>query len=1237
MLQLKYRQIVPSLHSQTLNANIDFSNSPFTVQQELSEWKRPVLEKDGQLREYPLCAGISSFGAGGANAHLIIEEYIPQSQQPFSENGGPKEERVLVVLSATDEERLKAQARQLLTALDREHRDFWHLADHRLKNIAYTLQVGRESLEHRLALSVSTVDDLRWKLERFLNGSDDAAGIFYGHTTAGQAPGAEFVTEETMQQAIPEWISKKKYELLAPAWVKGAKVDWKQLYKENRKSLTRVSLPTYPFKKERYWVGEVAAGIKAFQGNKNEISYIHPLLHENISDLTAHRYRATFSGDEFYLRDHRVNGQKILPAAAHLEMIRAAIVQSAKIVDVRPTDIQLRNIHWLQPVIVQSGKVHVNIELFFAENADIGYEVYANGEEKEERILFSHGTAIIEAPAPVDNIGDQGIHAIQTACSRHEVAKSTCYKAFEATGFQYGPTHQAIERAYVGNDKLLARILLTLAFDSKADFFLHPGLMDAALQASLLWNWTDERSPLTMYLPYAIDAVEIYSDLSAAAWVVISKSTRAGSGTERLLDIDILNAGGALAVRLKGVHFKTPPAGWLAGIARDSNETLLLAPEWKKSDLQPAGVSEAVDRHLVLLYGFENSAHELASQLPHVPVVSLDAGGTADFNALSFQVFEKVRSLLQTKGTGKVLMQVLVHDDRGVGLTGIAGLLRTAQKENPAFRGQVISIANKENVQDLIKKIQDNALFAGDHEIRYQPHAREVLQWRILEQALLPQQATRYSWKDKGIYLITGGLGGLGYIFAREIAQKANEVTLVLTGRSAPDNGRLAKITTLQQLGARVLYKQLDVADGAAVHQLIQFIENDLGDLQGIIHSAGVTVDNFLINKTDAEWKEVLLPKVSGIQHLDAASKNSSLDFFIVFSSIAGAVGNAGQANYATANAFMDKYAYYRNALVANGQRTGHTLSINWSLWEEGGMQVDEETKNYLFHSMGMATLPTNAGLEAFYQALHTRQSQVMIIQGNRDRVTEKIIAVPPKMEVAVTPAAVAAPVNGNEIMEEAIDYFKRILSAVIKLPVDKIRQHITFEEYGIDSVMVMKMTATLEKLFGNLSRTLFFEYRNIHELTQYFFAAHYPVLAGLLGVANTPETNAAAPAPLKKISFAELLRSKMSSKGRQYTSAPVKNDVMANGKGPGQMDIAIVGIAGRYPQARNLDEFWENLCQGKDCITEIPKDRWDHTLYFDEHRSKAGKTYSKWVFTYLFFIPEIIGSIKHRKNFTCW
>ncbi|HEX3027833.1 MAG TPA: type I polyketide synthase, partial [Clostridia bacterium] len=159
LLQLKYRIKVKNLmHGNGLNPNIDFSQTPFVVQERTEEWKRPEI--DG--KEVPRRAGISSFGAGGSNAHIVLEEYIPQNVERTKiaiESYNP----AVIVLSARNGERLKEQAQNLLDFVCKEQFEESSLAD-----LAYTLQVGREAMEERLALIAANAGELKEKLNAFL-------------------------------------------------------------------------------------------------------------------------------------------------------------------------------------------------------------------------------------------------------------------------------------------------------------------------------------------------------------------------------------------------------------------------------------------------------------------------------------------------------------------------------------------------------------------------------------------------------------------------------------------------------------------------------------------------------------------------------------------------------------------------------------------------------------------------------------------------------------------------------------------------------------------------------------------------------------------------------------------------------------------------------------------------------------------------------------------------------------
>ncbi|MMZ58674.1 Polyketide synthase PksM [compost metagenome] len=255
LLQLKHSQLVPSLHSRKLNPEINFNNTPFIVQQSLEEWKRPVITSDGITKEYPRRAGISSFGAGGANAHIVIEEYTPEYQEQSgteSDSQGP----AMIVLSAKSEEQLKEKGRQLLNALQGQ------LSSASLSDIAYTLQVGREAMEERLAVLVESTAELEEKLKSFVDGRHNMLNLYRGQAKRNRESLSIFSGDEDLQQMIDLWISKKKYTKLLELWAKGLNLDWKKLY--TGKMPHRISLPTYPFAKEHYWTSESKDQVKAY-------------------------------------------------------------------------------------------------------------------------------------------------------------------------------------------------------------------------------------------------------------------------------------------------------------------------------------------------------------------------------------------------------------------------------------------------------------------------------------------------------------------------------------------------------------------------------------------------------------------------------------------------------------------------------------------------------------------------------------------------------------------------------------------------------------------------------------------------------------------------------------------------------------------------------------------------------------------------------------------------------------
>ncbi|MFY0578026.1 SDR family NAD(P)-dependent oxidoreductase [Cystobacter fuscus] len=296
VLQMRHGQLAPSLHAEALNPHIDFATTPFVVQQELTEWKRPVISTGGVAREVPRRAGVSSFGAGGANAHVVIEEYIPKKSAPARVEA---HEPAVVVLSAKNEERLREQVKGLLDGLrNGEHREV------SIVDIAHTLQVGREAMSERLGMVVGSVDELKDKLQGFLERPEQTEGLYRGRVKRNSQALSMLTTDEDMSQVLEVWIAKGKYGKVLEFWVNGLELDWRMLHPGRKASV--VSLPTYPFARERYWIAEKETIRPEVEDetestdNKDSQSLIDKVLDGYLSDelnmeTTAEKIRLTFN------------------------------------------------------------------------------------------------------------------------------------------------------------------------------------------------------------------------------------------------------------------------------------------------------------------------------------------------------------------------------------------------------------------------------------------------------------------------------------------------------------------------------------------------------------------------------------------------------------------------------------------------------------------------------------------------------------------------------------------------------------------------------------------------------------------------------------------------------------------------------------------------------------------------------------------------------------------------------
>ena len=674
LLQMQHGQIVPSLHSRVLNPHIDFSSTPFTVNQELRDWRRPVI--DGEF--LPRSAGISSFGAGGSNAHVIIEEYHdePKSRRVEESTGG--KESYLIVLSAKNQDSLNAQAKNLYDFL-LSHSDS---ASENLPDLAYTLQVGREAMDERVGLIINSQEGLEGKLKDFLDGKEHIEDLYRGQVKQSKDTLAVFTADEDLQRTIDTWIRKGKYHKLLGLWVKGLIVDWNKLYGANKPQ--RMSLPTYPFAKERYWINGISdlryqiSDLKnqlhplvhentsdlseqpySFDWNKlygankpqrmslptypfakerywiNGISdlrfqisdlknQLHPLVHENTSDLCEQRFSSTFTGEEFFLKDHQIKGQTVLPGVALLEMAREAVKQASGWDPERSQRIRLKNVVWARPIAVGNDPQEVHIGLFPEENGEIAYEIYtANPEDwKSENRSSKSEKKSTDQPSKYDinegrsnivpeqnsprvypdgrRVHSQGIAtfsssdrippvdltALQSACTQSRLSSEKCYETYQAMSIDYGPAHQSLEDIYVGVNEVLAKLTLPSSVVETKDLFtLHPSLLDSALQASIGIGPGKEMQ--IGVLPFSLEHLEILGRCTRSMWGWVrysapstelrTRDSTLSDGTQKF-DIDLCDEDGMVCVRMKAFSFHTldrvtndPPSNLCASVTMPLN------------------------------------------------------------------------------------------------------------------------------------------------------------------------------------------------------------------------------------------------------------------------------------------------------------------------------------------------------------------------------------------------------------------------------------------------------------------------------------------------------------------------------------------------------------------------------------------------------------------------------------------------------------------------------------------
>ncbi|MFD9789950.1 SDR family NAD(P)-dependent oxidoreductase [Streptomyces sp. NPDC059070] len=727
-----------------------------------------------------------------------------------------------------------------------------------------------------------------------------------------------------------------------------------------------------------------------------------------------------------------------------------------------------------------------------------------------------------------------------------------------------------------------------------------------------------------------------------------------------------------------------------------TGEPLWLEPSWEPAPV--SGATAAVPgEHTVWLVGAAVDgalADAVRDRLPGGATVRTLVTGAdrldADYLRLTRSLLADVRS---RGGAREGLLQVVVvGSGESRVLAGVSGLLRTVASEHPRLRTQCVEYADALSADALARLVRECAGDAHEPEVRQAGGVRLV---RRLAELPYAEGVLGASWRSGGVYLITGGLGGLGLVLAREIAASLDAGTLVLVGRSAPDAAARRTLAALAKPGVTVTYERADVADRAAVDALVAAVVARHGALHGVLHCAGVLRDGLVAGKTDDDVRAVLAPKVSGLVHLDEATRDQPLDLLLSFSSTVAALGNAGQADYAAANGFLDAYTAHRNELAARGRRSGRAVSVGWPLWADGGMRLDAAGLDRLAR-LGVAPLATRDGLGVLAAAVASGRERTLVLCGDRERLLARLSAL---ITTAPAAAAVEPSTPGGPTSAEWRELLVAEMSAQLKVPVEEMDEdgelgeygfdsisltelanrlnerhglslaptvffehptprrlaehlagqgrvapgqapaapaapaadalpavardilvaeisgqlHVPVEEmdedgelgeYGFDSISLTELANRLNERHGlSLAPTVFFEYRTVGSLAAHLVDAYAPELArvhaGRTDSAPAPTPTASAPTPAPAPSEGLALDGRTGSRETALVGAAEP--------------IAVVGMSGSFPQAPDLAAFWENLRDGKDCVTEIPEDRWDWRAMHEDPATPANRRHVGW------------------------
>lgn len=755
---------------------------------------------------------------------------------------------------------------------------------------------------------------------------------------------------------------------IAELYVRGVDVDWQQFYAHT--ALKRMQLPNYPWRYQRCWTDVVSIG--------GDGQRLHPLVHRRIENASANViFESQLSAQTpAYLDDHRVFGSVVFPASAFFEM---AMVVARIVFD--QDEVALTNVTIGRAL--QLTEDPVNVQLIAVPNGDrFDFEICSKAAAGDDTVWVQHTTGTLERrlPSPAASIDIE-----ETLAQFPQPVDITELTArFEARGLEYFPRFRAIDAIYKpthhnddGTGSAFARIELPAEANLPGDTYrLHPVITDAGFRIAEAIFADDDVERI--HLPFGIAGFSCDHAASGTVWV---KATARQQAETRVVDLELFDNSGARVATVEQLTLRSTPVLTLKRAmtkpvaTRDVLNEWLYQLEWEEAKRSDAEIDPPFGDWLILQDASDHSswiARQMQAKGQRVhTALDLDAvtafAGANDIKSLrgvvhlwgmdahegapdavllaSLQTVQQFaaggfmgKHWFVTKGAQAVSGDDLVSPWQ----SQLWGFARTMQAEQPAQLGACIDLdpaVPNDSTRDLDLLIREITTLGPDSEIAIRNGVRKVARLARPDPSKIPADAVLHLDPDAS-YLVTGGIGALGLLVAQYLAT-CGAKHLVLTGRSGVSTkDQHTSLQALQDAGVAVDVVAADIASADDVARVL----NHAPRLRGIIHAAGVLEDSMLAQQTPERFAKVAGPKVDGAWHLHTQALDRPLDFFVMFSSVASVMGSPGQANYASANAFMDGLAHLRT------QQGLAATAVNWGPWADVGMAASDVVLQRLTH-----------------------------------------------------------------------------------------------------------------------------------------------------------------------------------------------------------------------------------------------------------------------------------------------